>query len=63
VIQLTFILKGKYFGIIGVVEFLVLLTSSSIFQVIYKATVATFPQAAFLIGIIICLVICSPILM
>ena len=45
---------GKFFGIIGIVEFLVLLTSSSLFSYIYKLTVSSFPPLVFIIGIIIC---------
>jgi len=54
--------KGKYFGIIGVVEFLVLLISSTVFSIIYKETLKTFPSLVFLIGILICIFICFPLL-
>ena len=51
---------GKFFGIVGVVEFLVLLTSSSLFSYVYKETVSTYPIFVFLIGIGICVFICFP---
>ena len=54
---------GKFFGVIAVIEFLVLLISSSVFSVIYKKTLAYFPPTVFLIGTAICLIVCYPLLM
>ncbi|RNA40230.1 putative leucine--tRNA mitochondrial [Brachionus plicatilis] len=53
---------GKVFGLVGVTEFLVLLTSSSAFSLIYKQTVSTFPSLVFIIGCGICILICYPFL-
>jgi hypothetical protein len=53
---------GKFFGIIGIIEFLVLLTSSSLFSFVYKQTLSTFPALVFIIGIVICVFICFPFL-
>lgn len=55
--------KGKYFGFVAVVEFMVMLVSSSLFAAIYKMTVAQFSPTVFLIGLFICLFICYPYMM
>ncbi|CAF0843314.1 unnamed protein product [Brachionus calyciflorus] len=53
---------GKVFGLVGVTEFLVLLTSSTAFSLIYKQTVSTFPSLVFIVGCGICILICYPFL-
>lgn len=53
---------GKIFGIIALVEFLVLLLSSSIITIVYKASIATFPPLIYIICTVICLVVCYPFL-
>ena len=55
--------EGKMFGIIAMVEFMVLLLSSSVITMIYKATVATMPYLIYAICILVCLLFCFPFIM
>jgi hypothetical protein len=54
---------GKFFGIIAIVEFLVLLVSSSVITVVYKASLAFFPALIYIICAVICAFLCYPFLM
>jgi len=52
---------GKTFGIIALLEFLVLLISSSLISLVYHETVASLPALIYLICIGIILIILIPI--